>query len=176
MCIIVHAWLCQGKHYFQHLQDWDPSRREPFYICTHYVVLFFLFFLCVKTSHNKLSMVWSETYGVLQGSLLNRFIIGAGNFCLRKSRIPVGMIRDGPLMIWGGASGREFVLSFFFPRQLAVELFFSWPTGCWVSRLLSWVFFSSGLLSWVFFPARVAVEFFSRFCPSPPPKSLMVLP
>ncbi len=42
----------------------------------------------------------------------------------------VRLLRDGPLMIWGGASGREFALSFFFPRQLAVEFFFSWPTGC----------------------------------------------
>ncbi len=27
------------------------------------------------------------------------------------------MLRDGPLMIFGGGSGREFVLSFFFPAN-----------------------------------------------------------
>ncbi len=99
------------------------------------------------------------------------------------------LIRDGPLMIWGGASGREFVLNFF-----------SWPTGSWVflflaNRRLSFFFpgqpaveFFSRLLSWVvfffrvvelsfFFPGRVAIEFFFPLLPEPPPpKSLMVLP
>ena len=31
-------------------------------------------------------------------------------------------LRDGPLMIWGGASGREFVLSFF-PGRVALVAF-----------------------------------------------------
>ncbi len=58
-------------------------------------------------------------------------------------------IRDGPLMIWGGLWQRIRV-EFFFPPQLAVELFFSWASS-----------------RWVFFPA---------FARAPPPKSLMVLP
>ncbi len=44
-------------------------------------------------------------------------------------------------MIWGGGPDREFVLSFFFPRQLADELLFL---------------------------AQVAVEFFFPLLPGPP--------
>ena len=66
-------------------------------------------------------------------------------------------IRGGPLMIWGGGSGVKFVLNFF-----------SWPAG--------WLVFIPGCWVEFFFHRRVAVEsFFSRFCLSPPPKSLMVL-
>ena len=53
-------------------------------------------------------------------------------------------------MIWGGP-GREFALRFFFPRQLAVELFFFQVVE-----------------SSFFFPARVAVEFFFPLLPGPP--------
>ncbi len=56
------------------------------------------------------------------------------------------------LLIWGGALGREFMLTFF---SLA-------------NQVMS--FFSSRFLSWIFFPTQVAVEFFSRFCLSPPPQ------
>ncbi len=96
-------------------------------------------------------------------------------------------------MIWGGGPWAENSCWVFFPGQLAVEFFFlanqhlsffSCPTGSWVFFFYGffflpgcWVefFFLPGC--WVVFPGRVAVEFFFRFCPSPPPpKSLMVLP
>ncbi len=61
-------------------------------------------------------------------------------------------IRDGPLMIWGGGSGREFAWSFFFPANRQLSFFFL--QGCWVE------FFPPPSSSWVFFP----------ILPEPPPQ------
>ncbi len=66
------------------------------------------------------------------------------------------LLRDGPLMIWG-VPGQRIRVEFFFPGQLTVELF----------RVVE--------LSFVF-PGEEPLIFFPRFCPSPPPKLLMVLP
>ena len=74
----------------------------------HAFITFQLIIKCVRC-HNP---DWDHHEGNLK---VLKIEVGAVTF----SNI---LLRDGPLMIWGGASGREFALNFFFPRQLAVEL------------------------------------------------------